>query len=116
VWYPTFDSFLFSFPSFPISSNDDSIPTIPKLARVGSSGNISEYAIGYNAEYGPSFGGGWDLSIQNNNLIYSYGPYSYPDCGAFVTRNQYLELEEYEVFQIITLKKESLNSVESRDQ
>ncbi|CAI2177409.1 11911_t:CDS:10 [Funneliformis geosporum] len=108
IWYPTFDSFLFSFPSFPLST-DDSIPKIPKIARVGSIGNVSEYAIGYNVDYGPSFGGGWDLSIQNNNLIYSYGPYSYPDCGAFVTRNHYLELEEYEVFQIIALKKESFN-------
>jgi hypothetical protein len=96
-WYSTFDSFLFSF-TLKSSPNDNSDP---KIARIGNSGNISEYAIGYNTSYGPSFGGGWDLSIQNNDLIYSYGPYSYPDCGSFVVKNQYLKLEDYEVFQII---------------
>ncbi len=96
-WYTTLDSFLFSFTSISSLNNNSN----PKIARIGNSGNISEYAIGYNTGYGPSFGGGWDLSIQNNNLIYSYGPYSYPDCGNFVTKNQYLELEDYEVFQII---------------
>ncbi|RIA94051.1 hypothetical protein C1645_761010 [Glomus cerebriforme] len=96
-WYSTFDSFLFSF-TLKSSSNDNSIP---KIARIGNSGNISEYAIGYNANYGPSFGGGWDLSIQENNLIYSYGPYSYPDCGSFIAKNQHPKLEDYEVFQII---------------
>ncbi|PKC73062.1 BTB-domain-containing protein [Rhizophagus irregularis] len=96
-WYSTFDSFLFSFPLKP-SSNDN---FTPKIARIGNGGNISDYAIGYNINYGPSFGGGWDFSIQDNNLIYSYGPYSYPDCGNFIAKNQQLKIDDYEVFQII---------------
>ncbi|GBC07930.1 hypothetical protein RclHR1_00780010 [Rhizophagus clarus] len=95
-WYSTYDSFLFSFTLKP--SNDT---PAPKIARIGNSGNISEYAIGYNINYGPSFGGGWDLSIQENNSIYSYGPYSYPDCGSFISKNQQFKLDDYEVFQII---------------
>ncbi|RIA99417.1 hypothetical protein C1645_747251 [Glomus cerebriforme] len=96
-WYSTFDSFLFSF-TLKSSSNDNSAP---QIARIGNSGNISDYAIGYNVNHGPSFGGGWDLSIQEDNLIYSYGAYSYPDCDSFITKNPYLKLEDYEVFQII---------------
>ena len=41
------------------------------------------------------------MMIQDNNLIYSYGPYSYPDCGSFINKNQHLKIEDYEVLQII---------------
>ncbi|RHZ74110.1 hypothetical protein Glove_227g15 [Diversispora epigaea] len=90
TWLETKQSFLFSFEN---KLNLDSAI----IARVTD----PEYAIGYSPQRGPSFGDGWDLTIETDCSLYSHSNNSYNDITKFIANTTRLNLEDYEVFQLI---------------
>lgn len=71
--------------------------------------NNNNYAVYHGANYGPYFGGGWDIGSDSGilNNIYSNSPYSYQDTtgkgnSIFTgnTNNNTLEIKEIEVFNL----------------
>jgi hypothetical protein len=98
-WCSTSDSFIFSFSS---STNFET-------AIVGHINAHCEYAIYCFHNYGPAFGGGHDLYLDNDNSWRSNNPYSYPELdmpkGNKMGSYNTFSAEDYEVFQVI--KKQS---------
>ncbi|CAI2174180.1 7520_t:CDS:2 [Funneliformis geosporum] len=69
---------------------------ISKLIRVSN----PQKAIYYSPTSGPCFGGGCDLGIINNQIV-SYGSLSYNGINKFIKEESHLDLEDYEVFQVV---------------
>ncbi|CAG8436168.1 9495_t:CDS:2 [Diversispora eburnea] len=55
----------------------------------------------YSPQRGPSFGDGWDLTIETDCSLYSHSNNSYNDITKFIPNTTRLNLEDYEVFQLI---------------
>lgn len=91
-WGRTDESFLFLF-------EDDTINR-GKIARVDSS--YSSCAISYIKSKGPCFGYGWDLVIYDNTIEICF-TYNYFDSAGFLDNNNKQELEDYEVFKVLTI-------------
>jgi len=89
-WQMTPDSFLFSFTKKEVINS-------ASLARVEHN---NDYAVCYDSKYGPAFGYGWDLIIENDNIC-SYDCYSYLNIGSIINSGVDYLLEDYEVFQVI---------------
>jgi hypothetical protein len=88
-WKSTFDSFMYFF------SDMRNIIT----AKVSYS-NGNQYSIGNHPNYGPVFGGGWDLYCQRDGNWYSdkYTNCSYPNIDGMPKG---FNVGDYEVFQVI---------------
>ncbi|RIA86131.1 hypothetical protein C1645_741087 [Glomus cerebriforme] len=102
--YQTENSFLFCFGKGEKKGNSDKEfdekpivkSRISKLIRVTN----PQKAIYYNLTSGPCFGGGCDLGIINNK-IFSYGSLSYNGINKFIKEGSHLDLDDYEVFQVV---------------
>ncbi|CAG8715245.1 13968_t:CDS:2 [Funneliformis caledonium] len=101
--YQTENSFLFCFgkgEKKDKSGAKDGNPVvkskISKLIRVSN----PQKAIYYSPVSGPCFGGGCDLGIINNQIV-SYGSLSYNGINKFIKEESHLDLEDYEVFQVV---------------
>ncbi|GBC08631.1 hypothetical protein RclHR1_08270008 [Rhizophagus clarus] len=87
-YQPTSDSFIFSFVSK--SSKNG------KVIRV-----TSPYtAVSYGKNYGPCFGGGGDLKIENSSIMCKDNS-SYSKINSIISKGSNYSLEDYEVFQVI---------------
>jgi hypothetical protein len=71
---------------------------ISKLIKVTN----PKKAIYYNPTCGPCFGGGYDLGIINNKMV-SYGSLSYNGINKFIKEESHLNLDDYEVFQVVKI-------------
>ncbi|GBB89889.1 hypothetical protein RclHR1_16720001 [Rhizophagus clarus] len=89
-WQSTPDSFLFSF------TKKEEINSA-FITRV--TGN-QIHAVSYGSNYGPAFGGGWDLIIKCNNIIGIGINYTYSVCKNIINRGGYI-LEDYEVHRVV---------------
>ncbi|RGB30648.1 TLD-domain-containing protein [Rhizophagus diaphanus] len=90
----TTDSYIFSF------TNRNDLNT----AKVGYTNRNASYAIYCNQSYGPAFGGGHDLFLDNNNNWNSSKPHSYSEINMPRGNNfgyNIYNVENYEVFQVI---------------
>ncbi|CAG8600155.1 11812_t:CDS:2 [Acaulospora morrowiae] len=90
TWLETKKSFLFSF------KNKQNVESAV-IARVTN----PQYAIGFSPQRGPSFGDGWDLTIESDGSLYSHSNNSYSDITKFINNATRMSLEDYEVFQIV---------------
>ncbi|GBB89892.1 hypothetical protein RclHR1_16720004 [Rhizophagus clarus] len=81
-WQSTPDSFLFSF------TKKEEINSA-SLTRVNQ-----YYGVSYGLNYGPAFGGGWDLIIERNNIIKISSLFEIINSGEYI-------LKDYEVHQVI---------------
>ncbi|RGB39902.1 hypothetical protein C1646_664244 [Rhizophagus diaphanus] len=99
------DSYLFYFNNNIIldddfdKSDDDDEPIIARLANK----NYDKYL--YNSNYGPTFGTGFDLIIEND-IIKCDNITSYPKLLAFINPRQIYFLEDYEVYKVTKNYKE----------
>ncbi|CAB5354833.1 unnamed protein product [Rhizophagus irregularis] len=84
IYYDDFDK------SF---TDDDDEPIIARLANK----NYDKYL--YNSNYGPTFGTGFDLIIEND-IIKCDNITSYPKLLAFINPRQIYFLEDYEVYKV----------------
>ncbi|GET65268.1 BTB/POZ protein [Rhizophagus irregularis DAOM 181602=DAOM 197198] len=91
-WQSTSDSFLFSF------AKKEEINSA-SLTRVKDDDNYQIYAVSYNLNYGPAFGIGWDLIIEHNNIIKTYGNGIYSGVYNIIKYEIDYILEDYEVYQ-----------------
>ncbi|CAB4440111.1 unnamed protein product [Rhizophagus irregularis] len=104
--YQTENSFLFCFGKGEKKVNSDkdidkkSIikSRISKLIKVTN----PKKAIYYDPTCGPCFGGGYDLGIINNKMV-SYGSLSYNGINKFIKKESHLNLDDYEVFQVVEI-------------
>ncbi|PKC75333.1 hypothetical protein RhiirA1_528871 [Rhizophagus irregularis] len=74
-------------------TDDDDEPIIARLANK----NYDKYL--YNSNYGPTFGTGFDLIIEND-IIKCDNITSYPKLLAFINPRQIYFLEDYEVYKV----------------
>ncbi|GET65269.1 BTB/POZ protein [Rhizophagus irregularis DAOM 181602=DAOM 197198] len=93
-WQSTSDSFLFSF------AKKEEINSA-SLTRVKDDDNYQIYAVSYNLNYGPAFGIGWDLIIEHNNIIKTYGNGIYSGVYNIIKYEIDYILEDYEVYQVV---------------
>jgi hypothetical protein len=91
TWQSTPDSFLFSF------TKKEEINSA-FLTRVS---NYQNYAVYSNSNYGPTFGYGWDLAIDRNNIIRTFGNYTYLGVYNIINSGKDYILEDYEVHQVV---------------
>ncbi|GBB89891.1 hypothetical protein RclHR1_16720003 [Rhizophagus clarus] len=89
-WQSTPDSFLFSFTKKEVINS-------ASLIRVTS----HNYAVSYGLNYGPAFGGGWDLIIERNNIIKTCDNTTYSEVYSVINRGEECILEDYEVHQVV---------------
>ncbi|RGB43238.1 hypothetical protein C1646_661555 [Rhizophagus diaphanus] len=94
TWQLTSESFLFSF------TKQEEIDSA-FLTRVAGDNRCQIYAVCYNLCYGPAFGVGWDLIIEHNNIIKSYGNAVYSGVNNIMNSGQNYILEDYEVHQVV---------------
>ncbi|CAG8828804.1 44909_t:CDS:1, partial [Gigaspora margarita] len=90
----TTDSFIFAF-----EYND---PKDPKISRINHDNSI--HAIGCYEDYGPWFGKGPDLRVQNNSKIWKLKTKSYPR----ILNVDSVTVLDYEVFQVVRNVTEKL--------
>jgi hypothetical protein len=93
-WQLTPDSFLFSF------TKKEEINSA-FLTRVTGDNNYQNYAVSYNLNCGPTFGIGWDLVIERNNIIKTYGNAIYSGIYNIINFEKDYILEDYEVHQVV---------------
>jgi hypothetical protein len=89
-WAESSDSFLFCFPI------SDSILSA-KIARPKD----PQYSISYRENNGPSFGSGWDLTIEDGRVMRCSLISSYPGISDFIAAGTTLDLDDYEIFKVI---------------
>ncbi|UZO22187.1 uncharacterized protein OCT59_014556 [Rhizophagus irregularis] len=90
TWTECSDSFIFHFP-IPDSINS------AQIARVKD----PQYAVSYRTNAGPSFGSGWDLTIEIGKVMRCNLISSYPGISDFITAGTTLSLDEYEIFKVV---------------
>ncbi|RIA84101.1 hypothetical protein C1645_832769 [Glomus cerebriforme] len=90
TWTESSDSFIFFFPIL------DSISS-SQIARVKD----PQHAISYRTNHGPSFGSGWDLTIEDGKVMRCSLVSSYPGISNFITAGTTLNLDDYEIFKVI---------------
>jgi hypothetical protein len=93
TWQSTSDSFLFSF------TKKEEINSA-FLTRVTDDNNFQIYAVCYGLNYGPAFGGGWDLIIKHDKIS-SYNKRAYPGVHNMIDYDIRYILEDYEVHQVL---------------
>ncbi|CAI2161655.1 14024_t:CDS:2 [Funneliformis geosporum] len=90
TWAEASDSFLSSFPIL------DSIHSA-QISRAKD----PKFSISYRTNHGPSFGAGWDLTIEGGKVIRCSLISSYPGISDFITAGTTLHLDDYEVFRVV---------------
>ncbi|CAG8661392.1 10149_t:CDS:1 [Funneliformis caledonium] len=89
TWGEASESFISSFPIL------DSIHSA-QISRAKD----PQYSISYRTNHGPSFGAGWDLTIEGKVIRCSLIS-SYPGISDFITAGTTLHLDDYEVFGVV---------------